>query len=195
MIKRKLAAALLASALLAGCASSGGSAPPPAVGAAGGTRTVVQAPDKEKWLARRVGARTLIFTCKPLACAEASVVVAATAPSPTVRSPDPQALERLAKVGLPSLIEAQNVSLSANSDGYQKIEKLSSRVTAVRGFPAIVVDTRESGTGRPVFKVRFVVFAGAALIDVQSISRSRDLARRNGEDFINGFVIEDTAPK
>ena len=65
--------------------------------AQGSTRVTIKNPDPAKWAGRSnfFSKSTGVYTCRPLACPDAAQVTASISNSPT-RSPDPQALAKLA---------------------------------------------------------------------------------------------------
>ena len=72
----------------------------------GAVRITTKAPEPDKWDARRsANGMVRVFKCKPLACPDAATVTIAFLKSPT-RHPDPQALEKFAKIELPKSIRA-----------------------------------------------------------------------------------------
>jgi hypothetical protein len=118
-----------------------------------------------RWAGRRVDHRTILYLCRPLACPEKTSVKVRTARSPT-RTPDPIALEKLAKETFPTNVEADNLKLETASHGYVKLDLLGTNVTSIRDFPAVVVELKKTGEGRPIFGRRIFLFAGNTLIDV-----------------------------
>ena len=100
-----------------------------------GTRTTVKPPYTTRWASRKADERTVIYICRPLACPEKAGVRVRTGRSPT-RTPDPAALEKLARETLPSRVEAASLTLETDSKGYTKLDVLGTK-------------TRRSATSRP----------------------------------------------
>ncbi len=93
----------------------------------GAVRVTTKAPDPEKWEAQKsVNGATRIFKCKPLACSDAETITILFAKSPT-RHPDPQALDKFAKVDLPKSIRAADAAREVLSDGDAKVDTLTSK--------------------------------------------------------------------
>src|SRR3954469_22748569 len=136
----------VAALALAGCASLGQS-----VGAARdptperpGTRITVRNPNNAKWMAVQAPGQskgTPMWICRPLACASGRAAVAAqNGPSPT-RYPDRKALEKAASL-LAVQTRAQDMMMEAASEGDERVTALSSRVADVRGYPAIIAESK-----------------------------------------------------
>ncbi|MFL5198839.1 MAG: hypothetical protein ACJ8BE_18275 [Microvirga sp.] len=181
-------------AALAGALALGGCQTTADFAAGGvGTRTTVKPPDTTRWASRKADERTIVYICRPLACPERAGVRVRTGRSPT-RTPDPAALEKLARETLPSRVEAASLTLETDSKGYTKLDVLGTKTTTIRDFPAVTVDVRKTGEGRPMFGRRVYLFAGNTLIDVYAMSHSRELAHRYADEFIAGFDIDDRPP-
>ena len=183
-------AAVLATTLLlvAGCQTARGPG-----ASANGTAIKIANADPTKWEGRRVPSmNATVWTCRPLACADRAVVAVQTARSPT-RNPDPKALEKLAKM-LPAQTKAQNVVLEIASDGNESIETLSSKVTRLRDYPAILTESKRSGRGKPTYTVTGHIFAGLVHIKLMSQSVDRVAAKRHFEDFVDVINIDDHPP-
>jgi hypothetical protein len=72
----------------------------------GGVRITAKSPEPDKWDEQRSpNGMVRVFKCKPLACPDTASVTIAFLKSPT-RHPDPQALEKFAKVELPKSMRA-----------------------------------------------------------------------------------------
>ncbi len=140
-------AAALAGFGLAGCATTGPSA---TVGgivvepAPSSTRIKLANPDRNKWSGVRMtgrfapppNSRAGIWLCRPMACPGRASVSVLMQRSPT-RNPDRKALEQSAKL-FAAQAKAQDTVLEVTSEGNERITSLSTRVTDVRGYPAIV---------------------------------------------------------
>ena len=111
--------------------------------------------------------------------------------SPT-RSPDPQALAKLA-ARIPESVAQANANIASSMTPGRKIERMSSGATTLRGYPAIVQELRMVGGEKgPVYLVKASIFAKSALVNISSVSPSLELARRNRELFIKAMEVEDT---
>jgi hypothetical protein len=110
----------------------------------GGVRITTKAPEPDKWDGQRsANGMVRVFKCKPLACPDAATVTITFLKSPT-RHPDPQALEKFAKVELPKSMRALDAAREILSDGAEKIETVSSKTATLKGYPAVVSETKFS---------------------------------------------------
>ena len=153
-----------------------------------------KAPEADKWNAQRdpKNPRT-VYDCKPLACADKIRVTISAGRSPT-RNPDPQALEKLAKVDLPKAARAANASREIMSDGAEKIETLLSETTNFHGYPAVINETRYSRPNVSVYKGIAIIFAGPAMIRVEAVSPDQALMKKSLDDFIRVMEFDQNAP-
>ena len=196
---------------LAGCLATGqgtpGSSDSSAPGKFGvdkpGTTVKVNIPDFNKWFLQQsgqtpppnpqapqqAGAKTLIYACKPMACAGTALVGVQMSPSPT-RNPDRKALEKAAKL-LPTQAKAQDLVADAASEGDIRITSLSSKVAELRGYPAIIGETKRTTRGKAAFTVRGDMFVGSILVKVISQSTDRQEAKRNFDSFVAVLEIKD----
>jgi hypothetical protein len=161
--------------------------------AQGTTRVTVKNPDPAKWAGRTpfFSKSTGEFTCRPLACSDAAKVTASIATSPT-RSPDPQALAKLA-AKIPESVAQANANNASGMTPGRKVERMSSGATTLRGYPAIVQELRFVGGEKgPVYLVKASMFVKSALVNFSSFSPSLELARRNRDLFIKAMEVEDT---
>jgi hypothetical protein len=164
----------------------------PAV-AQGTTRVTIKNPDPAKWAGRTpfFSKSTGEFTCRPLACSDAAKVTASISTSPT-RSPDPQALAKLA-AKIPDSVAQANANNASGMTPGRKVERVSSGATTLRGYPAIVQELRVVGGEKgPVYLVKASMFVKSALVNVSSFSPSLELARRNRDLFIKAMEVDDT---
>jgi hypothetical protein len=192
---------LTASLALAGCAGSGGlsGAAAPSLDRPG-TRITLRNPDPDKWmvsdsLRRRYGnraANTQLWICRPLACSGSAWVGIQYSPSPT-RNPDRQALEKMAKF-LPAQARAQDIMMEAASDGEERITPLSTKVTEVRGYPAIVSESKRTSKGKVVYAYRGQLFVGVIIAHVLSTSPDRAESKRHFDGFVAAMEIVDVPP-
>lgn len=162
-----------------------------------GTTVKLVNPNPSKWVAmsRRATGQTrpaTFFACKPLACAGAAMVGVHVGPSPT-RHPDKTALEKAAKL-LVTQAKADDLMADAASDGDERVASLSSSVIQVRGYPAIVAETRRTSHGKPRFIYRGDLFIGQALVKIMSASTTRVEAKRNFDEFVAIMEIVDFEP-
>ncbi|MGA7490650.1 MAG: hypothetical protein WBW74_27325 [Xanthobacteraceae bacterium] len=161
-----------------------------------GTKITVRNPNTAKWMAIQMPGRskgTPMWVCRPLACASGRAAVAAeSSPSPT-RSPDRKALEKAASL-LAVQTRAQDMMMDAASDGDERIAPLSSRVTDIRGYPAIVAESKRTNRGKASFVMRGELFVGLIKVRLVSSSADRAEARRNFDEFVAAMEIIDVAP-
>jgi len=153
-----------------------------------------KAPEADKWNAQRdpKNPRT-VYDCKPLACADKIRVTISAGRSPT-RNPDPQALEKLAKVDLPKAARATNASREIMSDGAEKVETLLSETTKFHGYPAVINETRYSRPNATVYKGTAIIFAGPAMVRVEAVSPDQALMKKSLDDFIRVMEFDQNAP-
>ena len=111
-----------------------------------------------------------VFKCKPLACPDAETVNIFLK-SPT-RHPDPEALEKLAKIELPKSIHALDAAREILADGDAKLETLSSKTATLKGYPAVISETKLT-KGKATYLDTAIMFAGPVMIRLQSISQNR----------------------
>ena len=160
----------------------------------GGVQIVTRAPDPGKWDAvvdPKTGTRT--FACKPLACADVSRVVISFSRSPT-RSPDPDALEKFAKVDLPKSIAAGNAAQSIMSDGANKLETLSGKTAKLKNYPAVLNETKMTMGKKVVFIETAIIFAGPSMMKFTSLSPNQHLAQKSLNEFVETTVIREGPP-
>jgi hypothetical protein len=161
--------------------------------AQGSTRVTIKNPDPAKWAGRSnfFSKSTGVYTCRPLACPDAAQVTASISNSPT-RSPDPQALAKLA-ARVPESVAQANANIASSTMPGRKVEKMSSGVTTLRGYPAIVQEQRMVGGEKgPIYLAKASIFAKSALVNITSVSSSPELARRYRELFVKAMDVEDT---
>jgi hypothetical protein len=196
---------LAASLALAGCAGSGalngasgpGLAPSPD---RPGTRITVRNPDPDKWVVSQAfrqkypdKARTMqLWVCRPLACSGNAAVAIQYSQSPT-RNPDRKALEKMAKF-LPAQARAQDIMMEAASDGEDRITPLSTKVTEMRGYPAIVSESKRTSKSKVNYIYRGQLFIGVIIEHVISASSDRAEAKRHFDSFVAAMEIVDVPP-
>ena len=187
--------------MLAGCTSSGqlaGMASGDPTAERPGTRISLRNPNEAKWLTVRQAGQPkatsmLMWVCRPLACAGGQAAVGAQhSPSPT-RHPDRKALEKAASL-LAVQTRAQDMMMEAASEGDERITALSSRVTDVRGYPAIIAESKRTNRGKVNFVMRGELFIGLFRVRMLSTSSDRAEAKRNFEEFVAAMEIVDVEP-
>jgi len=190
---------LIAAALaLAGCTSTGQLAVGDPTLDKPGTRITLRNPNNQKWMAvqqagqpRPTNAR--MWVCRPLACASGQAVVAAQNSLSPTRHPDRKALEKAAKL-LAVQTRAQDIMAEAASEGDERITALSSRVTDVRGYPAIIAESKRTSRGKVSFVVRGELFIGLFRVQLVSASSDRADAKRYFDEFVAAMEIVDVEP-
>jgi hypothetical protein len=193
-MKGKSIIAVFAGALIAVPAAQAawaeGDVPKPPV-KAGAARVTTRAPEPDKWDARRTAdGSQRTFKCKPLACPDPETVSFHFFKSPT-RHPDPQALEKFAKVDLPKSIRAADAAREILSNGTEKLETVSSKTATLKGYPAVVNESKLTRGKASAYVEIAIIFAGPAMIRVQSASPNRELAQKSLKDFIEVMRIEE----
>lgn len=160
----------------------------------GAVRITTRVPDADKWEAQRAAnAAQRIFKCKPLACPDAETVTMQFLRSPT-RHPDPQALDKFAKVDLPKSIRAADAAREILSDGAEKIDTLTSKTTTMKSYPAVINESKFTRSSMAIYVNTALIFAGPVMIRVQSTSRNRDLAQKSLNEFVDVMKIEEGPP-
>ena len=155
-----------------------------------GTSVKIKNPDPGKWAwVPPAGTRPGVWVCKPLACSGNSGVAITTGRSPT-RNPDKAALEKAAKL-LPTQFKAQDLMMEAASEGDERITSLSSKVTSVRDYPAIVAEAKRSSYRKERFILRADIFIGLLTVRVVSMAPSRPEAMKHFESFVAQMDIID----
>jgi hypothetical protein len=131
----------------------------------------------------------LIYACRPMACAANTVVGVQLGQSPT-RHPDRTALEKAAKL-LPTQAKAQDLVADAASEGDIRVTSLSSKVTELRDYPAIIAESKKTTRGKASFTLRSDIFAGSALVKLIAVSTDRQEAKRSFDAFLAAIEIND----
>jgi hypothetical protein len=160
----------------------------------GHVRITTKAPEPDKWDGQRSpNGMVRVFKCKPLACPDAATVTITFLKSPT-RHPDPQALEKFAKVDIPKSMRALDAAREILSDGAEKIETTSSKTATLKGYPAVVSETKFSRGKTATYLDSAIVFAGPVMIRVFSTSQNRDWAKKSLDQFVEVMNIEEGPP-
>jgi hypothetical protein len=155
----------------------------------GGISITTRAPEPDKWDGQRsANGAQRVFRCKPLACPEPQSVSFQFSKSPT-RHPDPKALEKFAKVDLPKSIRAMAAAREVMTDGAENIETLKSETATLKGYPAVVNESKFSRSQNANFVETTIIFAGPVMIRVQSVSPNQELAQKALNEFIEVMTI------
>jgi hypothetical protein len=193
-MKTSIAAAFCACLLAVPClaqTSSDDAAKPIKPGA---VRIITKAPEPDKWEAQRsANGAVRVFKCKPLACPDAATVTITFLKSPT-RHPDPQALEKFAKVELPKSVRALDAAREILTDGAEKVETMSSKTATLKSYPAVVSETKFSRGKTATYVDTAFVFAGPVMIRIFSTSQNRDWAKKTLDQFVEAMNIEEGPP-
>jgi hypothetical protein len=188
------ATALFALSLAPGlCVAQGTPQQPPKPGS---INITTRPPEPDKWNAQRSANGTQrVFRCKPLACSDPQSVSFQFSRSPTTRHPDPKALEKFAKVDLPKTIRAMAAAREVLTDGAENIETLKSEAATLKGYPAVINESKFSRSQSANFVETTIIFAGPVMIRVQSVSPNQELAQKALKEFIEAMtIVEGPAP-
>jgi hypothetical protein len=184
---------------LAGCASTGQLAnlsdPTPEKP---GTRITIRNPNVQKWAAaRQTGqpspTKVSVWVCRPLACASGNAMVGTELGTSPTRNPDRKALEKAAHL-LAVQTRSQDMMMDAASEGDDRIAPLSSKVTDIRGYPAIIAESKRTSRGKASFIVRGELFIGLARVRLVAASSDRADAKRYFDEFVAAMEIVDVEP-
>ena len=157
----------------------------------GSVRVTTRAPEPDKWDGQRsANGLQRVFKCKPLACPDTESVSFVFSKSPT-RHPDPQALEKFARVDLPKQIRAIDAAREVLSDGAEKFETVSSKTATLKSYPAVVNESKLTRGKTNIYVEITIIFAGPAMIRIQSASPNRELAQKSLAAFIEAMKIEE----
>jgi hypothetical protein len=114
-------------------------------------------------------------------------------PTPA-RKPDPQALEKFAKIQVPKFLQAMDAAQSAFSGVDSKLEVLVSKVATNKGYPSVVSETRKTQGSAVVFISSAMIFAGPAMITVASVSPDRAVAAKSLNLVLGAMTIQEGPP-
>lgn len=159
----------------------------------GGVRITTRSPEPDKWDARNGTNGARVFVCKTLACPDPAVVTI-TVQKTLTRHPDPKALERYAKVDLPKQARAAAAAVAVMSDGAIKVDTLTSNLTVLKGYPAVVNETRMSGAKGMVYSHTAILFSGPVMVHVSCRTVNRELARKSVQAFVEAMTIVEGPP-
>ena len=134
-----------------------------------------------------------MYVCRPLACAADVRVTFTMVPSPT-RNPNPQALERFAKIDYPKRLAAANAAMSVLADRSDKVETLTAKVGTTLDRPTVLNETRYTRGKAVTFIDAALIFAGPVLITVQAASVDRAVASKYLAEFSSRLKLEDGPP-
>jgi hypothetical protein len=145
--------------------------------------------EPDKWVMSVAGnGAQRIYRCKPLACPDFEQVTFSLQRSPT-QHPDPKALDKFAKVDLPKSIRAGAAAQAVLTEGQRKATILLSKTSSLKGYPAVVNETKMSNGKKTVFIETAIIFAGPVMIRGNSVSRDRTLAKQSLDGFISNMKI------
>lgn len=163
-----------------------------------GTRITIRNPNVQKWVAARQTGQpkptnVSIWVCRPLACASGNAMVGTEIGSSPTRHPDRKALEKAANL-LAVQTRSQDMMMEAASEGDDRIAPLSSKVTDIRGYPAIIAESKRTSRGKASFIVRGEWFIGLARVRLVAASSDRADAKRYFDEFVTAMEIVDVEP-
>ena len=160
----------------------------------GSIRVTTRAPEPDKWNAQRSANGTKrVFQCKPLACAASQTVSFVFSKSPT-GTPNPEALEKFAKIDLPKSIRAASAAREVMSDGAEKVETLASKTATLKGYPSVINESKVTRGQTSSFVQIAIIFAGPVMIRIQSSSPNQQLAQKALDQFVELMQIEEGPP-
>jgi hypothetical protein len=160
----------------------------------GSVRITTNPPELDKWdFQKSANGAQKVYKCKPLACADLETVTFTIQKSPTSH-PDPQALEKLAKVDLPKNVRAADAAREVLTNGAQKIDTLSSKTATLKNYPGVLNETKFSQAAVAIYMNTAIIFAGPAMVRIVSISPNRELAQKTLNQFIDAMKIEEGPP-
>jgi hypothetical protein len=171
-------------------AQTGPAAPSKPLGP-GGIRVVTRVPEPDNWIEQKNAAGTQrVYKCKPLACPDQETVSFVFSKSPT-RHPNPEALEKFAKVDLPKSIRAAAAARGVLSDGAEKVETLVSTTATYKGYPSVINESTLTRGASLSYVHTAIIFAGPMMIRIQSSSPNQELAHKTLDRFIDSMQIEE----
>ncbi len=160
----------------------------------GGVRVFTRAPELDKWNVQTLNnSAKRVFQCKPLACPSPETVTFTFTRSPT-RKPDPTALEKYAKVDFPKSLRAALAALEVMTEKNTKIETLVAKTDTLKGYPAVINESRLTSGKAVSYLDPTMIFAGPIMVRIQSASPSRDLAQKSLQEFIEVMTITEGPP-
>jgi hypothetical protein len=156
--------------------------------------TTIRAPSLNpgKWAYQKVNDRDQ-WRCRPLACADNSIVTLIVTKNTTPR-PDPVALDKYVKAEIPKNIEKLNSALP-NPAGLREVKLASASVDKIHGYYA-VRSTYDMTNDKGNYElVRAMIFAGSSLVTVEASSMTLATAKGNLDDFVKALQIEGYSPE
>jgi hypothetical protein len=189
---------------LAGCAGTGGLNGGLPTAQRPGTSVTLRNPDPDKWVVARLpnntqqqqrpanGQISSVWVCRQLACPGETMVGIGTGASPT-RHPDRTALEKMAKF-MPAQARAQDAMMEVASDGEDRMTPVSSKVTEVRGYPAILSETKRTSRGKVRYNLRGDLFVGTMMVRVLVMAPDLKSAKQHFDSFVDALDIVDVPP-
>ncbi len=78
--------------------------------------------------------------------------------------------------------------------GKERLTSLSSKVTKIRGYPAIVAETKRTSHRKVTYIYQGHLFIGDRLVKMGAISTRRDEAKHNFNEFVAVLSITDYLP-
>ena len=161
----------------------------------GSMRVTTRAPEPDKWNAQRsANGAQRVFKCKPLACADPQTVSFVFSKSPTTTTPNPEALEKFAKIDLPKSIRAAGAAREVLTDGAEKVETLTSKTATLKGYPSVINESKITRGQAASFFQTAIIFAGPIMIRIQSSSPSQELSQKALDQFVELMQIEEGPP-
>jgi hypothetical protein len=79
----------------------------------------------------------------------------------------------------------------AASGGNERVSFLTSGVTEIRGYPAIMAETKRTTRGKARYLLQGNIFVGNLLMKVSSVSTTREEAKRNFDEFVAIMQVVD----
>jgi len=154
----------------------------------GGVRITTRAPEAGKWEARsgKNGAR--VFVCKALACPDREIVTI-TMSKTLARHPDPKALEKYATEDMPKQQRAAAAAAKVLSDDKVTLETISSKTAKLKGYPAVVNESKIVSAKTTTYLHTAIIFSGPVMVRLVSRSVNRDLARKSLYEFVDALAI------
>ncbi len=194
-MKKLVSAAVVCAAMLIGGAASGQIPSDKGPVKPGSVRITTRAPEPGKWdLTSTPNGAERIYRCKPLACPDPEQITFTFGKSPAAKI-DPKALARYAEVELPKNLRAIAAARTVMNDVPEKIETLSSKPSTLKGYPAVVNETKFSHGATTSYIQIVIIFAGPAMIRVHSSSANRELAQKTLTEFLDVMQIVEGPPR
>jgi hypothetical protein len=183
-----LCAALCPPPGLAQAAGDQDHAPPKSVT----VKIVTNAPDPKKWnVGKTADGTKRVFSCKPLACAAPETVVFSFRKG-QMTPPAADWLETYATVELPKTIRAAAASRAVMTGQSEKIETLFSKTATLKDYPSALNETKITQGLAVVYVELAIIFAGPIIVQIESKSPSRDLAKNSLQGFVQELQIVET---